>query len=402
MRAATVRRFLFVAFAFLVLLFRSKSLFENPQFFLEDGTLFFIDAYNDGGLSLTQSYAGYFVFYQRASAWVCSFFPLVSLPACYLLCGSIVSFVFLWELSAEFFPGKWGMLAVLVFVLSPFDGTDVITLTNSQWVLGAWLMLFVASGKMEQAVKPTQLALFLIAALTGPFILILSPLIFLRFVNSRGRMERSWAILPALLILLQTLAIGELLAPRVLGDFHLRNADWIRASAMLSSYPLDLLLGEAKSLFESGIILFLGVATYAVLFMLSRRVQDSMSQYLLFAALLFSGAALLAYRSDPSYLLFRPRYALLPTLAVGWAFLSLAVRANAPLLTFALLPLALATAFHFFTPALDDFHWKSASNCIGKDESCEIPLNWKGKTISYSPQEASGAAGRKGFLKDIS
>ncbi len=160
---------------------RSLDRITNPQFLNEDGTVLFVDAYNDGFWSLFYPYSGYLISYQRIVTLIASFFPFSWQPALFGFGAMISVLLLIWFLTESRSPFKPTALAVALFVLSPFDGSVLFNLTNSQWILGFLLLLLIASDHPKSPLAERfEIGLLAVVSLSGPFAMLYSPLVVWR------------------------------------------------------------------------------------------------------------------------------------------------------------------------------------------------------------------------------
>ena len=64
----------------LVLYARMPDAFSHPQFWAEDGTIFFLDAHSGGWRALLDPYSGYLHLIPRAVAWLAELLPYELIP----------------------------------------------------------------------------------------------------------------------------------------------------------------------------------------------------------------------------------------------------------------------------------------------------------------------------------
>lgn len=120
----------------LILFFRMPHEFINPQFWAEDGIIFFNDAHQFGWRSLTIPYAGYLHLITRFLAYSVQGFSLESQPAAFFvlsLCCVIFSAVCI--MSISWLPLALKRLFPFAIVLAPHAGEVFCTLTNTHWIL---------------------------------------------------------------------------------------------------------------------------------------------------------------------------------------------------------------------------------------------------------------------------
>ena len=77
-------------FVIFVLIIRKPSALLNPQFWAEDGTVFFVDAFSSGFSSLSITYADYFHTFPRLIAYLGGIFPITSVPFIYNICSLLL------------------------------------------------------------------------------------------------------------------------------------------------------------------------------------------------------------------------------------------------------------------------------------------------------------------------
>ena len=390
---------LFLFFATLYFL-RMYWYLRDAQPLCEDGTVFFVDAYNDGWHSIFRSYAGYIVFSQRLIAWFTSLATPDRLLFWYSAFAAAVYLGVLWSVlhcRAIRFPS----LAAAALVLAPFDGTIVANMTNSQWVLAIVLLLgLIWKDPEDNAIG--NLLLLSIAALTGPFSVLLAPLYALRVaLQWKVRQLTTRTIVAALCVCipaaLQLWFVHLGYESRVMGAIKISDPQWVPAFLSVFLSPITN-AGFAKEFGGPSILIAIVTATYIVLLLYAAiRQQKNWNAFVLTCAAVILGcAALAAYTGDPDTLLYRPRYGFLPTICLAWA--SLEAFNTDKNYGCALYP-AFSLVFGlllFFSPPLANFNWVGRSACIGGDTACEIPVNWPGRFIHYSPDEPSGSAGRRG------
>ncbi len=184
-----------------VFLFRVSDTVLHPQFWAEDGSIFFQDAYCVGGASIIKPYNGYYHLIPRLTALFANQFDPLYAPAIYCGVAVILTFLVLYlalspRLSLPFKP----LLALLIVIIP--NGDEVYAnITNTQWYLAIGVLLVII-------MKPsnTKFHLFLetlfvfVAGLTGPFVLLLMPVFIAKVWLNRSLPEerqRSTALMIA-------------------------------------------------------------------------------------------------------------------------------------------------------------------------------------------------------------
>mgnify|MGYP001267593028 CR=1 FL=1 len=178
-------RIALVAFLITLFLFRIPDLVLRPQFWAEDGNIFFREAMCFGPESLFKSYQGYYLLLPRLTAYFASFFDQLYAPAIYCFIAVFLTAVVLnLVLSPRLLLPAKPLLALLIVISA--NGNEVAgNITNAQWYLAIGLLVVFL---LQPSVFGRTLifeALFVLAAgLTGPFILLMLPVIvFMVWVN---------------------------------------------------------------------------------------------------------------------------------------------------------------------------------------------------------------------------
>ncbi len=165
-----------------VLITRRPDAIFHPQFWAEDGTIFFSQAYNQGWVhAMYRPYNGYFHAIPRIVASLALLVPLRLAP----LVMNVMAIAF-WALPVILLlsarSAGWGSLrnrAVMAcgYLAVPNCVEVCFGMANSQWfvALSAFLLL-VASPATTRRVRIAGLLFFVLAGLTGPFSLFLLPI----------------------------------------------------------------------------------------------------------------------------------------------------------------------------------------------------------------------------------
>ena len=175
--------------AALLLLRRPGSLL-HPQFWAEDGTLFFQEAFNHGFWStILQPASGYLHSFPRLVAGFSLLFPMEQAP----LVFNLAAFVFqlmpaLYLLSprmARIIPSfSAQVLAALVYIALPASYETHVNLTNSHWHLALLaLCILVAQQPIDPRVQALETFMVALFSLTGPFSILFLPLVAPRLLG---------------------------------------------------------------------------------------------------------------------------------------------------------------------------------------------------------------------------
>jgi len=194
--------------AFAVLVSRQPDRLLNAQFWAEDGTIFYANAYNLGFLkSLLLPYAGYLSIGQRLIASFLQLFPLLWAPLISnLIALSVQILPVILIVSSRFahLIPSLSIRALLAFLyLAVPNATEIHgSMANSQWYLALLAcMVFVAKPSKELAWCAFDIGILLLSALSGPFSILLLPIALIYWRIRRDR----WQI-----VLISGLAVGAL------------------------------------------------------------------------------------------------------------------------------------------------------------------------------------------------
>lgn len=167
----------------LILLYRFPERLLSPQLWAEDGAIFLQQQRDLGITSLWMPYAGYLHVVLRLLALaIGSVTDLLYLPAIYN--GTALLFTVLtgWFILRSRVDIPYKPAIALALVLVPHLSEVYMTLTNLQWIFATALPLFVlqtpAPTRLRKIVDTIGVLLF---GMTGPFLLIFSPLLLYRF-----------------------------------------------------------------------------------------------------------------------------------------------------------------------------------------------------------------------------
>ena len=174
--------------AALILAMRRPDQVANPQLWAEDGSVCLAQQRELGFRALFVPYAGYQILAQRLIALASAPLPLEWAPAAYVL-GSLAvtlgvcAFLGLWASACS---SRWWVLFLLAPVLVPHSGEVFLTAVNVHLVLCLLLPFLYARGPIENLRDAGVTLLFLgLIGLSGPFLLLTSPLLLLRWLLNR-------------------------------------------------------------------------------------------------------------------------------------------------------------------------------------------------------------------------
>lgn len=192
----------------LILAARRPDLVRSPQFWAEDGTIFFLQAHTQGAGALLEPYAGYLHMVLRLVAWLGAALDPVLVPALYLAAAGGLTLYVAARTQSERFPFRPSPLYALAVVLVPDAYEVLLTLTNLQWVLAGGLVLVLISREPERDAQRWHDAVAVaLLGLTGPFVVVLLPLFGWRALRRRTRFSFVLAGVAAAAACIQTYMI---------------------------------------------------------------------------------------------------------------------------------------------------------------------------------------------------
>lgn len=215
--SVAVRRLAISAYVLLsvgILVVRRPDAVTHPQFWAEDGTVYFSDAYNRGADVLLTPGAGYLVLTPRLTALLAQPLGLAGAPALFNLVGlSFQLLPALFILSSRFarlIPSVWVRVVIgLVYLLIPCEEIHA-TVTNAQWHLAVLMgMVLVAASPKGIAWRCFDIGVLVLGGLSGPLVLAIVPLALVRWIVSRERWFSVVTITTAAIALVQLKVIHD-------------------------------------------------------------------------------------------------------------------------------------------------------------------------------------------------
>lgn len=376
------------ASALLILFMRRPESFSRPQFFAEDGPIFYMGAHHDPWGSILVPYAGYLHVAGRLVASACSGLDPRWVPAAYFL-ASIAAVA---ALCLSLFSRRVGLplpaAMALGVVLVPHTGEVFDNLTNLQWIMALGLVVLLAAGDPATAAQwSCDLAFALVASLSGVFSVLFAPLFGIRAAARRTR--------PALAVALLVSAGAAVQAREILAAAAGPQASMVTAPLALSTLGQRVLMSllippGAADASPQWLRACFGLAGGALLALLCLRpgprpaVRAALGAVLVFVA----AAAIYRLRGSISSLGFvenGDRYFFVPKVAFVWLLATQLRGAAVPRrLSAALLAAtALNTALAFRYDRWTDYNWAYWSARMERGERVVVPINPPGFCFEY-------------------
>ncbi len=215
-RAAVVLVFTLLACA--VVISRRVDAFTNAQFYAEDGSKWFANAYSHGPLgALVLSYNGYFQLVSRLGPVAAAPFGIVYAPLIYNVVGLLVQVApVAYLLSSRFdttvTPFRARLAVCGVYILMPSTELNVDITTAQFHLLVLAFLVIVAAEPKRWYWTAFDVVVVVVCGLSGPFAYILAPVAALWFFKRRRRFTLVLVLLLAVTIPIQ--AYAGLTSPR--------------------------------------------------------------------------------------------------------------------------------------------------------------------------------------------
>lgn len=172
----------------LALALKSPDALGTPQFWAEDGAVFFAQQWPHAWPQLFSTYAGYLHFIDRSCAWIALAFPVQHAPDIYNGLALTLDAACIAYLLARIAPLGIAPVALAAIIFAPTNGEIFGNLTNTHWFTQLFLFAccFLPSTETGTARKVLVSVFVLAAALSGPFSIFLAAL-------CAGAVALSWA-----------------------------------------------------------------------------------------------------------------------------------------------------------------------------------------------------------------
>jgi hypothetical protein len=310
---------------------RQPDAFSHAQFFAEDGSIWFADAYNSGWFtSLFKAQDGYFQTLPRLAAALSLLAPLPLSPLVMNLAGLLIQILPVPLLLSSRL-STWGSLSLratlaFTYLVMPNCSEMNVTIGQAQWHLAlVACLLLLGSAPTNRAWKAFDITVFILCGLTGPFAVLLVPIAGLRLWPQRDRSK----VLP-LCILSGTAAIQGYALLTMHRDHWPLGASLKQLIRILSGQVFLATILGSNGLGTHDVMPFLGCVVIAGSLLMGYCFLNANAEWKLF--LLFSAMVFAASLSNPVAPELRPgptawgfltevsgiRYWFFPTLAFTW------------------------------------------------------------------------------------
>jgi hypothetical protein len=257
------------AIAVALIVLRDPTRFTQPQFWAEDGKVFFAQAYNGGWLhSLTLPVSGYLCTLPRLGAGAAMLVPLRWAPLMMALVGLLFQAlpvpILLSARCRNWAPLSFRLLFAFVYVAIP-DARDVhIVCTNTLWHLAlVQVLLAFSAAPRSWFSRICEVAVFALASVSGPFALLVIPLLLIFWWVRR----QHWSLVILSVVVAGSVIQGAVLrhyaaqrSPRFLGATLARFTRIVGGDIFLGTVRGSFPYGYYESLLVCAISLLIGLA----------------------------------------------------------------------------------------------------------------------------------------------
>jgi hypothetical protein len=410
-------------FAALIVISRRPDVLTRPQFFAEDGTVFYADAYKLGWLqSLFLPHAGYLDVFIRIAALVAVQIPFLYAPLFMNLVGIVAQVLPVNFLTSSRCAALGALpmrlLMGLAYLAMPNSQELDVVITNSVWHLALLaLLVVVASPPTNRVLQFVDLSIIVLSCLSGPYCILLCPVAIAMWWFRKSR----WRLLLA----------GVIVAIALLQVWTLQHVPlYIRSKAPLGAsiqLLIDMLAGHVylaaiagqkdyAAMYGFTFLCIAAVAGTALLVYVILKAPLEIKLCVSYCVLIFAASleSPLVSRTVPQWPILESaygiRYWFFPMLALVWSLIWCSVSANMPLKVVSIVLLIFmlrgVTRDWRYPPFPDKNFPKTASDfeAAAPGTAFEIPLYPDGWTLRLTKKEDSSCAGQdvKGHIDEPS
>lgn len=375
--------------ALCVMYSRRPDVLTCPQFWAEDGTVFFAQQHAMGWKAALQTHGGYLHLVPRLTAGVADYLGARAAPAIYLGVALVVVLIAVARATSRRIALPHPYWCALAVVLIPNMDEIAFNLTNAQW-FGAIVLLLVACSRPPEtrAEWAGDIAAVIVFGLSGPFSVFFLPLFVVRALRWRTRGTMVTALLIALVGSLQLVAYWHSPAPPSLGTpfspGHALAAAGYRTGGQLLNVLPPPLVTDPIAWGACGLVLWLLLWA-----LLPVAKEFRATRWLLLAgALLVLAGGLWRYRETVDVFFNRihvQRYLHLPLVATCWLLLAALKDAagwrKGLIVAIGLVILLRNAPWYRVAPNVD-YAWASHAVHIDRGENTEVPINPAGWVVS--------------------
>lgn len=375
-----------------ILFLRKTDAFYYPQFWAEDGRIFFAQSYTQGFTSFFEPYAGYLHVVPRIIAFVTMvIFPVGMAPAVYNYASLLVTLFVIGNLFSPRFDVKRKSLLALAIVAVPLATNEVfMNVTNIQWILSLALIVTLLKKAPDPSYGNPRLqrlgdyAVIVLCGLTGPFLIFLLPVAAVTYLRKRSSHSRNILIVASLVAAVQMTYIVSETSP-ISEPYLVTRYQHPWAAVLGQKLFGNLFLGTVLpydmvpfTLFTVCII-FVSWLLFVSLSVKENRGTAAVVAYYMGIVIAF---VVFKFQENPMVLLpprNGPRYFYIPSVMTAWLLIfsldhrHLWERYAAGFCLACIVWSSLIFSFH--SAPLADYHWRYYSTLLKEKQEIMIPIN---------------------------
>ena len=194
------------------LLLRKPQAITLPQLWAEDGVIYLSGALRDGFWAIFHPYAGYGELIPRTiAAILVPIVPLEHIPLAFNMAGLLVFGAIVFIIATSRAPVRYRVAYAILLAAIPHGGEVFFAIANVH-TLGASVLALLIVEPPARTVGQTarDCALLLVFGLTGPFVLLLAPILLVRWLYLRPD-RYTWPVV-ALFVVVVSLTVATSLA----------------------------------------------------------------------------------------------------------------------------------------------------------------------------------------------
>lgn len=383
--------------AAIILLIRRTDSFLNPQFWAEDGTIFFLQQYKIGPSAIFLPYAGYIHLIPRLIALFSDMlFSYSIIPAAYNISSFIITLFVIAGIFSPRLNVKYKGLFALSLVLIPHYKSEVfMNITNLQWLLCVLLIILLIKedpnpkyGNIKIQYTTDFLTLFF-CGLTGPFIIFMFPLFIWKWYHNRNKSNNIIILVIGIIVIIQLAVIFFNFPASKNSDIGLDINTYIQIFGVkVFGY---LFLGKLADFLNPYLLCFLYFCLIFGLIWRSSHKKEYII-FFLYLHLVFLIAAFYKFKTAPERIIPAgggTRYFYIPYIMIVWSlFVKLEeIRDHGKrLISVALILILFSSLSYHFRSHSINYNWKIYSKKIGK-LNISVPINPKGWQINIGTRK---------------
>lgn len=387
-----------------ILFYRKADSLLNPQFWAEEGPVYFMPARILGWHSLLRPYDGNTYLIHRAIAYGASLVPVRYAPAFGNYASLALNLAVLAYIAAGRIDVRRKWLLALVAVCVPHTGEVMVNLVNVHWLPAlALLVLALSEPPRTRTGMAAEAVALACLGLDGPFIFLFGPLFLVRALRRRTIYSAVLLAVVGLCMLWQfgllrwLLPVEGVFAPlyrdrmeKIEGAFNPHDLNWLGfwgnclSGILLLGRPLTDQFANSPFMAALTVVLLAWLAAYVLL------QPSHLGLGLLYALAVSLASVAYLYRANPGFATVSPgfRYSYVPFVCITWILVLMTERSKrmGPVPWALLAVILLSSLTYFQAPPLPDLQWAKRSRCIDGPEPCIIPINPSPWAIYYLPE----------------